>query len=697
MIDQSVITAHRLLVVDDDAPTRLVLRRVLAKHGYEVIEAANGQEAIEQTLALRPDLVLMDVMMPVLDGFSACAQIRLEDGDESLPIIMLTGADDLESIESAFNAGATDFITKPINWTLLTQRVRYALRSGQLNREVRRSRLREASVRRIAGLGYWEWNLDTDQISWTDELAGIQGLPLNKVSSLTRLLDRVHEDDRRRLQAALERARDMGARLDHECRLIAEGREFVIRLVGERGTLSEEMHQVFGVFQDVTETRRTEAMVDYLALHDELTGLGNRRLFMRQLAESLAHKQRSFDGVLLVGMLDVSRFARFNDTMGHDGADRLLVMISKRLTDHMNLQTGALGRIGGDEFAFFLWLDDEEDAPRRFQSLFHSLTLPYKCDGQDVFVSFSGGYSIFPRDGQDAEALLAKSQAAQRLARKQGRGFLAAETDEQTTRRRSLESELERDLYTALVNREFFLLYQPQMAFTPSKITGVEALIRWNHPRLGVLSPMLFVGLLEETGLINDVGAWVIQEACRQAAIWHQQGLDLRVGVNLSPRQFLQDDLFDTVEQAARAAEVPTSLIELEITESLAMQDVDHTVKLLQRFRLAGFKIAVDDFGIGHSSLEYLLRFPIDVIKIDRAFVMDITSRVGDRAIVRAITVLAQALGMMVIAEGVETQRQSDFLEAIGVTEIQGYLIGKPMSAADIEAMIHTDRQSTRH
>jgi PleD family two-component response regulator len=189
---------YRLLVVDDDASTRLVLRRVLAKHGYEVIEAANGQEAIEQTLALRPDLVLMDVMMPILDGFSACAQIRLEDGDESLPIIMLTGADDLESIESAFNAGATDFITKPINWTLLTQRVRYALRSGQLNREVRRSRLREASVRRIAGLGYWQWNLDTDQISWTDELAGLDGLLPDKTSPLVRFLDRIHDDDRRR-------------------------------------------------------------------------------------------------------------------------------------------------------------------------------------------------------------------------------------------------------------------------------------------------------------------------------------------------------------------------------------------------------------------------------------------------------------------------------------------------------------------
>jgi diguanylate cyclase (GGDEF)-like protein len=691
------MNSHRLLVVDDDAPTRQLIRRVLAKQRYEVLEASNGQEAIHQVLAFRPDLVLMDVMMPVLDGFSACAQIRLEDGDESLPIIMLTGADDLDSIESAFNAGATDFITKPIHWTLLTERVRYALRTGQLNREVRRSRLREASVRRIAGLGYWEWQLDTNAFSWTDELGLITGLPQETVSTLPRLLERVHEEDRRRLLVALERARDMGLRLDHECRLRVDEREFVIRLVGERGTQSEELQQVYGAFQDVTETRRTQAMVDYLALHDELTGLGNRRLFMRQVAESLALRPRSSSSVLLVGVLDISRFARLNDTLGQSGADRLLAMISKRLTDPLNLHTGGLGRIGGDEFAFFFVADDDDEVPQRYHALFESLTAPFKCDGQDVFVSFSGGYSVFPRDGQDAETLLAKAQAAQRLARKQGRDYLAAETDEQTTRRRLLEIELERDLYAALANQEFFLLYQPQVAFAQRQVTGVEALIRWNHPRLGVLSPALFVGLLEETGLIHDVGTWVLREACRQAATWHRQGLDLRVGINLSPRQFLLDNLLEAIQEAVRDADVPSSLIELEITESLAMQDVTHTVHLLQRFRSAGFKIAVDDFGIGHSSLEYLLRFPIDVIKIDRAFVMEITSRVGDRAIVRAITVLAQALGLMVIAEGVETQRQSDFLEAIGVTEIQGYLIGKPMSASEIETMVHAHRQAARH
>ncbi len=694
MFSNSDPSTFRLLVVDDDAPTRMVLKRVLSKQGYEVIDAANGLEGVAKVQALRPDLVLMDVVMPELDGYAACAQIRLDDGDDSLPIIMLTGADDLVSIENAFNAGATDFITKPINWALLTERVRYALRTGQLSREVRRSRLRDMSVRRIAGLGHWEWHIDTDQLVWGEELEWITGLQQSRVGQLDRFLSCVHPDDRRRLQIALERARDIGSRLDQEFRLYNGEREFVLRLLGERGAQGEELQEVFGAFQDVTEARRTQAMVDYLAMHDELTGLGNRRMFMRQLTEAIAQAHAQHPRQVMVGTLDISRFARFNDALGQSGADRLLAAVSKRVSDHLSLlPSWGLARICGDEFAFWIPVDTDTAARERFQHLSDCLVAPFSIDGREVFVAFSGGYSLFPQDGSDAEALLAKSMEAQRLARKQGRDFLAAETDEETTRRRLLEIELERDLFSALDNGEFFLLYQPQMAFASNRITGVEALIRWKHPRRGVIPPVLFVGLLEETGLINEVGTWVLQEACRQAAAWHRQGLNLRVGINLSPRQFLLENLSATIADAAAQAGVPNALIELEITESLAMQDVSYTMTLLQGLQSQGFKIAVDDFGIGHSSLEYLLRFPIDVIKIDRAFVTHITDRVGDRAIVRAITVLAHALDLMVIAEGVETQRQCDFLEAIGVNEVQGYLVGKPMLAEELEALARAYRR----
>ena len=690
---QAQTAAARLLVVDDDLPTRMVLRSLMARQGYEVLEAGNGREALEQVRRSRPDLVLMDVMMPELDGYAACAQLRRDDGDDSLPIIMLTGADELESIEQAFNAGATDFITKPINWALLSERVRYALRTGQLNRELRRSRLRELSVRRIAGLGDWEWRLADGMLSWSAEFAALTGVEPQQVSGIEHLLALAHPEDQRRLLTALQLVSEFGARLDLEFRLLHAGQEHVLRLVGERGSQGAETAVVFGVFQDVTQTRRAEAMVDFLALHDEVTGLGNRRLFLNQLGQIIA--QGHGQTALLVGTIDISRFARHNESLGRLGADKLLAAFGQRLADFLHNQGHtALARIDGDEFGVSFALDSPEVAAQRFGQLLHSLQAPFRVEGQDLFLSCSGGYALFPADGTEGEALLLKAQEAQRLARKQGRPFLGVETDAEASKRQLQDFELERDLYQALEREQFFLLYQPQMDFAHNRITGAEALLRWRHPQRGVVPPIRFIGLLEETGLINEVGNWVLQQSCRQVALWRNQGLEVRVGVNLSPRQFLQRDLCAQVQQAIEAAAVPTHLIELEITESLAMQEVGYTIGVLKQLREMGLKIAIDDFGVGHSSLEYLLRFPLDVIKVDRAFVTDITARVGDRAIVRAITVLAQSLGLSVIAEGVETQRQCDFLEAIGVAQVQGYLIGKPMPPAQFEQLARSFKRS---
>ncbi|MEY2685716.1 MAG: hypothetical protein RJA09_2861, partial [Pseudomonadota bacterium] len=247
--------------------------------------------------------------------------------------------------------------------------------------------------------------------------------------------------------------------------------------------------------------------------------------------------------------------------------------------------------------------------------------------------------------------------------------------------------DLERSLRKALDHNEFFLVYQPQLDLRSGRILGVESLLRWQHPVRGPVSPVQFIPVLEEMGLITAVGQWVLKQACWQAAQWSKQGLALRMGINLSPRQFLDPNLFDSVQGAVQAAGAHPELIELEITESLAMQDLDHSIRLLERFRAEGYKIAIDDFGIGHSSLEYLLRFPLDVIKIDRAFITNITATRADRAIVRAVTSIGQTLGLQVIAEGVETQRQSDFVEALGVSEIQGYLIGKPMPPDELFAL----------
>nr|WP_275285029.1 bifunctional diguanylate cyclase/phosphodiesterase [Thiospirillum jenense] len=464
-------------------------------------------------------------------------------------------------------------------------------------------------------------------------------------------------------------------------------------MVGERGKQVRDQDQVFGALQDLTDSRRAEALADYLALHDELTGLNNRRLFIRQIGDAITEIQHGDDdqhSMLFVAFIDLMRFHRHNDALGQSTGDLLLRRFAGRL-GKLVPNPGAVARVGGDEFGILLRCTAQDNALDRFNALLANLSQPFYLDGNtDAFLTYTVGIARYPDDGADADELLAMAQEAQRLARNQGRGLAFATSDQQSGSRSSEALALERDLHRALDNEEFFLVYQPQMDLRQGQIVGVEALLRWHHPERGLVSPIQFIPVLEDTGLITRVGDWVIAEACRQSAQWSAQGLILRVGINLSPRQFLEPTLFDRVMLLIAETGANPNEIELEITESLAMQEPATAIALLQRFRAADIQIAIDDFGIGHSSLEYLLKFPIDAIKIDRAFVINVTNALADRAIVRAVTAIGQTLGLNIIAEGVETLRQCDFLEALGVTEIQGYLIGKPMPPRDLIMLLQT-------
>ncbi len=686
--------AATVLVVDDDRATRAMVRAVLARERYRILEAGDGHEAVAAVQTERPDLILMDVMMPGLDGHAACAQIRLLLADDTLPIVMLTAADDIASIETAFEAGATDFITKPISWPLLRERVRYALRAGNLTREVRRARLRELSVRRIAGLGYWEWLLSSDRLSWSEEFEPLAGIRAQDSVPREEFLARVHPDDRQRLHHAMERARDVGARLDQEFRIHLQSSDRILRVVGERGLHGEDADRVFGVFQDLTSIRRTEALVDYLSLHDETTDLPNRRLFLRRAAERIQKVRAENDRVLLIGTIDIHRFARFNESLGEGGANRLLALWGQRLKHHQDGGTVVeVARVGGDEFAVAIQATDGAAASAVFRRVQQALRQPVHLEQQELVVPFSAGWAICPTHGHEAEPLLTLAQEAQRRARAQGRDDLGAEADDALSQRRQRLLAFERALHRALERQEFYLAYQPQMDVATGRIVGCEALIRWRSTEWGEVSPAEFVPLLEESGAIIDVGAWVLASAAQQAAAWERAGLPLRVGINLSPRQFLAPSLMEHIQSALQSSGVSPGCIELEITESLTMQDVDHSIRLLQRCRDAGVMVAIDDFGVGHSSLAYALQFPIDAIKIDRAFVTHITRGRADRAIVRAVVALGQSLGVEIIAEGVENQRQCDFLEAIGVTQVQGYLIGRPMPPDQLEALARSYRR----
>lgn len=682
---------HRdlLLIVDDDTPTRLLLRGVLARQGFRLIEAANGAEAVDAFERQRPTLVLLDVMMPVMDGFEACSRMRGLDQSEGTPLIMLTGADDLKAIDKAFNAGATDFITKPINWTLLNQRVRYALRAGQLSREVRQNRLRQAAARRIAKLAFWEWRLTDDSLHWSDDLEAVIGVAGHVMGHVEDFLLAVHPDDRGRAQRVMNLARQTEVQIEIELRMHTAGTDRLVRMVGERGVQGSDNDLVLGAFQDVTDLRQTQALVDYLALHDELTDLANRRLFLRRIAEILEELKSDSGEILLVGWIDIARFHRQNEALGEAVGDLLLTKMAQRLR-RLVANQDAVARVGGDEFALMLRAPRMADAIERFESILLHLRRPFHLDQGETILTFTSGIACFPDHGLDANQLLLMAQDAQRLAQSQARPMLVATPNAPLHSRFTEALAVERALHTALERQEFFLVYQPQMELRTGTIVGVESLLRWRHPTWGLVPPTRFITLLESLGLISAVGQWVLEEACHQASRWEQAGLDLRVGINLSPRQFLEPDLFGNIQQAIQTSGASPSRIELEITESLAMQDPTNAIALLGRLRETGIKIAIDDFGIGHSSLEYLLRFPIDAIKIDRAFVANITRVQADRVIVRAVTAIGQTMGLSIIAEGVETLRQCDFVDALGVSEIQGYLIGKPMEPSRIESLMET-------
>ena len=660
----------------------MLVQAMLSKEGYRVLQAANGAEGVEVFGRERPDVVLLDVMMPVMDGFEACQKMRQHDRDDGTPIIMLTGADDLSAISQAFDSGATDFITKPINWPLLTQRVRYALRSGALLREVRQNRLREAAAQRIAKLAFWVWEPATQRLQFSEQASELLQASVPKICPLSELESLVHPDDRERARRAFESSALSGSRIDLELRLVTGADEQIIRLIGERGTEGRDLDHVFGAVQNITDTRRAEALVDYLAMHDELTGLGNRRLFSQHLRQALEEARRSADQAILMAWIDLHRFHRHNDELGEAAGNALLAQVGRRLQSLA--LSGEVARVGGDEFAVMLQAPSFEQALHRLEQVLESLDHPFKVAETETFISFSAGVACFPEHAADAETIIALAQEAQRQARQLGRRVVrSGELGSLVQRSDTLQ--LERALRRALESNQFHLVYQPQMELRSGRIVGAEALLRWQHPERGLVSPVEFIPILEDTGMIHAVGEWVLHEACRQARSWQLANVPMRVGVNLSARQFHDPKLIDQILTASQTAGVTTSLIELEITESLAMQDPETASTKLAQLRELGFHIAIDDFGIGHSSLEYLLRFPLDTIKIDRAFVTRITDSQADRAIVRAITAIAQTLGLTTIAEGIENLRQSDFLEALGVTEIQGYLIGRPMSADQLD------------
>jgi len=441
------------------------------------------------------------------------------------------------------------------------------------------------------------------------------------------------------------------------------------------------------IIQDITERIQTQERLQYLAHHDALTTLPNRVLFTDRLSQSLAHAER-YNRLVAVLFMDLDRFKLINDTMGHDFGDRALQTLAERLNECVRAGD-TVARLGGDEFAIVLEDIVSADAVVQIaRKILNVLSQSFLLDERELFITTSIGISLFPLDGKDTQTLLKHADIAMYRSKDQGRNtyqFYSSDMSAKTFERLSMETNLRH----ALEREEFVLYYQPQLDLLSGRITGVEALLRWQHPDLGLIMPGEFIPILEDTGLIIPVGEWVLRNACLQARAWNNTELKpLRMAVNLSSRQFNEEKFIDMVGRVLKDTGLKPSLLELEITESILMQDVGKTVSTLNAINDMGIRLAVDDFGTGYSSLSYLKRFPIETLKIDQGFIHDIIEDPDDATLVEAIIALARALRLNVIAEGVESEAQVDFLKSHNCDCLQGYLFYTPQAAQDLEMQL---------
>ncbi len=452
-----------------------------------------------------------------------------------------------------------------------------------------------------------------------------------------------------------------------------------------------EVTHFVGVINDVTDEVRYREELEHQANHDSLTGLANRNLLQDRLDQALAHAARneSMTGVVAI---DLDRLKKVNDSLGHDAGDRLLQTVAERLRACTRAGDTA-ARQGGDEFVLVLpYVRNVNEIIAAVNRVHEAIRQPLYLDGHDVIVTASFGISVYPKDGQNPDTLVRNADAAMHRAKEEGPGvfrFYQASMNARALDRFTLE----RRLRGALQRKEFLLHYQPQSDARTGEIVGMEALVRWNDPDQGMVSPGEFIPLAEETGLIVPLGEWVLREACRQNRAWQQAGLKaVRVSVNISARQFRQQDLFEIIARTLKDCELAPRHLELELTESLVMNDPDHVIETMARLKKLGVHLALDDFGTGYSSLVYLKRFPIDRIKIDRSFVRDITENHDDAAIALTVISMAHSLGLRVIAEGVETAAHLEYLREHECDEIQGYFLGRPMPAEDAARVLEVDR-----
>ena len=687
--------SYLIQIVDDDKILRQVLSMGMSKAGFFTAESQNGTDAVNDFQDLMPDAILLDVMMPDIDGFEVCTRIRRLPGGERVPIIMLTGEDDYQSINQAFNCGATDFVVKPINPLLLSYKIRYIIRANQAICDLTIRDVMLASAQEIAHLTNWEWRLADNTLNWGENMCRLMGIRGDdSPRTYDDFLNLIYPDDRPAVAHIIEQALERQSGIFFEHRLLtADGIELSFR---QDGTILMDKDgaptKIIFTCQDITQTKLNEQKIKFLAYYDRLTGLPNRFLFKEHLAKALANCKRNCQ-FLSVIFVDIDSFRTINDTFGREVGDKVLKLVSNRLRECLRRSDTAgsvseneiTARFGADEFGIILeGLRDMADAAIVARRIIDALTKVVSLDDNDIFLNCRVGVSVYPDNGETVDELMKSADSALSSAKELERNsyqFYTAELNTKAFARFALERSLRR----AVEKQEFVLAYQPQVQLSSGRVTGVEALIRWVHPELGIVSPMDFIPLAEDTGLIVPIGEWVLRTACVQCKAWGDAGHAIKVAVNLSAGQFKDANLLSMIGGVLAETKVKPELIELEITESMLMDNIEGSIHRLDQLSQFGCRLSIDDFGTGYSSLNYLKRFPVDVLKIDRSFVSDLAHSEDDAMIVKAIVTLAHNLNLEVVAEGVESREHLTYLSYLGCDLIQGYLVSKPVAVEKVE------------
>ncbi len=583
-----------VLIVDDTPANLAIVVESLENHGLRVIVAQDGEEGLSRAEFAQPDLILLDVMMPGCDGFEVCRRLKANAETRDIPVIFMTSLAEIDDKVRGFEAGAVDYVTKPLHIAEVIARV----------------------------------------------------------------------DTHLKLRAMQEQLEAQNAELQ-------QYRTGLEQQVAER----------------TAELQASNRSVHHMAFYDALTELPNRALLtdrIRQTIADAAWHGHQF-GLML---LDLDRFKDINETLGHGMGDELLRAVADRLLQIVRIYD-TVARFGGDEFGILLpQVRESDDLALLARKIVESFEVPFNIFGKELFISTSIGIAIYPADSAEIDALFKYADSAMYHAKKMGRNNFQFYSHELTARS-SEKMVLEAALRKARKNHELELYYQPQVDLATGRIVSSEALLRWQHPEHGLVAPDRFIPLAEETGLIVGIGEWVLQTACRTAALWNRErSVPLRIAVNLSMRQFIQNDLLSSVRGILDETQCQPAWIKLEITESLLLEDSQDILAMLNAFDDMGLAISIDDFGTGYSALSYLNRFPVSQIKIDRSFVRDIPADQDKSELVKAIISIAHALNLELVAEGVETTEQAAYLHRHGCPLAQGYLYGKPMPQIAFEALL---------